>query len=276
MTHLRDFATDHPFPSPATVRLGDIWRDPQVAYIPLREDNVEKLRAEFKAHLVGAPIVSKREDGQIVVLNGSHRCEMLRAMFGDDLEIDVSMFVGLTRDQETAIFERHHKAFLPQEQRKGDAEADDESEAHVWTWDIDDTITAAPRQHARIAQALRSLGDKVICVTGHGPEQTRAELLDVLAFPYDAIVIVDPQADGSGKAKTLKHLGSWFHFDNSLEFGPEIIDVCPVTFQYVEPAGDVKPKHAAEKAHKALKGSRMQAVGRPDRFHVVRGDAASA
>jgi len=263
MPHLRDYATDHPFPSVATIRLGDIWRDPEVASIPIRMDHVDELREKFQPHLVGYPIVSRRENGQIVVLNGSHRCEALRAMFGDDLEIDASLYTGLTRDQEVVIFERHHKKYLPSESReKSDG---DEQESHIWTFDIDDTITAAPKQYARLSTVLRAAGDKVACVTGHGPEQTRAELLDTLGFEYDSIVIVDPEKDGSGKAETLKHLGSWFHFDNELAFGPEIIDVCPVAFQYVEPAGDVKPKKAAKHAEASLKGKGKRSLG--DRFH---------
>ena len=261
MTHLRDHATDHPFPTPTTVRLGDIWRDPDIASIPLRTDHVQKLRDTFKPHLVGLPIVSRREDGQIVVLNGSHRCEALRAMFGDDLELDVSLYEGLTRDQEVAIFNRHHKKFLRDEQRAGKSDDSDDDESHVWTYDVDETITAAPKQFARLIAALQSVGDKCIAVTGHGPEQTRTELLEALGIKMDSIAIVDPKADGAGKAETLQHLGSWFHFDNEVAFGPEIIEICPVTFQYLVPAGDIKPKKAAKKAQKALR----------DRFHGKRG-----
>lgn len=258
--HLRDLALEHPYPSQETVRLGDIWRDPEVARTPIRSEHVDELREKFLPHLVGFPIISKREDGQLVVLNGSHRCEALRSLFGDDLEIDISLYEGLTRDQEVAIFERHHKKFLDAEQRDGEG---DEPESHVWTFDIDDTITAAPDQYARLSELLRAAGDKVIVVTGHGPEQTRQALLDRLGFGYDAIVIVDPTKDGSGKAEALQHLGSWFHFDNEVAFGPEIIDICPVAFQYVQPPGDVKPKKAAKLAQKALKGKRSLR----DRFH---------
>lgn len=261
MSHLRDLADTHPFPTPTTVRLGDIWRDPEVASIPLRSDHVKELSETFKPHLVGIPIASKREDGQIVVLNGSHRCEALRQMFGDDLELDVSLYEGLTRDQEVAIFERHHKKFLNQENRDGDTQ----DESPIFTFDIDDTITAAPNQFAFISAALKAAGAKNVIVTGHGPENVRQELLDALDFMYDSIVIVDPEDDGSGKAKALKHLGSWFHFDNEVAFGPEIISVgIPVTFQFVEPPGDSHPKKAAKKAEKELKRSLR------DRFHGQR------
>ena len=128
-------------------------------------------------------------------------------------------------------------------------------DTHIWTFDVDSTITAAPKQYARLASALQAAGDKIVCVTGHGPKSTRKELLDTLGFPYDDIIIVDPEVDGSGKAKVLDKLGSWFHFDDHIEFGPEIIKVCPVTFQYVEPPGDNHPKKDAVKAGKALSPS---------------------
>ncbi len=260
MPHLRDYATEHPYPSPATLRLGDIWRDPEVATIPIRSDHVDELREKFKPHLVGYPIASKREDGQVVVLNGSHRCEALRAMFGDDLEIDVSLYVGLTRDQEVAIFERHHKKYLPGENRAKNTT--DEAQGPVWSFDVDNTITAAPKQYAWLSKAIRAAGGQVACVTASGPEQARKDLFDAIGFECDAIVIVDPKDDGSGKAKALEHIGAWFHFDNKIEFGPEIVKACPVAFQYFEPPGDHKPKKAAKHAQDALKGKRFR-----DRYH---------
>lgn len=129
---------------------------------------------------------------------------------------------------------------------------------HVWAFDIDETITVAPLQYARLAAALRAAGDRVVIVTGHGPASSREELLGTIGFPYDEIVIVDPQKDGSGKAKALEELKAWFLFDDSIQFGPEIVKVCPVTFQYREPAGDKKPKKSAKKAAKLLKVGKSQ------------------
>jgi hypothetical protein len=126
-----------------------------------------------------------------------------------------------------------------------------DDESHVWTFDIDDTLTSAPLQFARLATALRAMGDKVVIVTGHGPEATRKELLDAIGFPYDSIVITDPK-DGSGKAKVIKKLGGWFHFDDRIDFGPEIIKVCPLSLMYVEPPGDSNPKKDAEQAQEDL------------------------
>ena len=43
---------------------------------------------------------------------------------------------------------------------------------YIWTFDIDSTITAAPRQYARLAGALKAAGDKIVCVTGSTNEIT--------------------------------------------------------------------------------------------------------
>jgi len=141
------------------------------------------------------------------------------------------------------------------EERKKHAEPDELGPPYTFVMDVDDTITAAPAQFRRLAEAIKALGDHVVILTGHGPKHTRETLLAELGVPYDEIVIVDPKEDGAGKAKALKHLGAFFCFDDRVEFGPEIIEVCPVTFQYVEPPGDDKPKKDAKAAAKALKKS---------------------
>ena len=127
-----------------------------------------------------------------------------------------------------------------------------EDAPHVWAFDVDDTLTVAPQQFARLSQALRAIGDRVVIVTGHGPVAARQALLDAIGFVADDIVVVDPGEFGEGKAKALEDLGAWFLFDDKLQFGPEVIAVCPVTFQYIPPEGDVKPKKASMKAAKAL------------------------
>lgn len=118
----------HPMPTLVTVFLKNIQRDEDVSYIPIRKDHVDDLLVNFKPWLLGMPIVSVRDDGEIVVLNGSHRCEMLRTIakningmdYSDGLEIDVVAFYGLDRDQEQAIFEKHHKKWIDKMSDKED------------------------------------------------------------------------------------------------------------------------------------------------------------
>lgn len=144
----------------------------------------------------------------------------------------------------------------PAERRKKDAKKDD---VRVWAFDIDETITAAPGQYARLSEALHAVGDRVVCVTGHGPVESREELLDAIGFKADEIIIADPGKSGKGKAEVLAELGAFFCFEDSIEYGPEIVKVCPVTFQYREPHGDKKPKKSAKKAAKLLKAGKSQA-----------------
>lgn len=58
------------------------------------------------------------------------------------------------------------------------------------------------------------------------------------------------------------------HIDDHVEFGPEIIKVCPVAFMYVEPPGDDHPKKDAKAAAKALVGKRSRLE--VDRYHEER------
>ena len=263
--HLRDLASpsDHPFPTPTAVRLGDIVRDPDVATIQVRQDHVEKLRDQFQPHLVGLPIVSRREDGQLVVLNGSHRLEALRAMFDDDLELDVSLYDGLTRDQEVAIFERHHKKFLA-ERRAKDGK-DDEPESYVWVFDYDGTISSAPEQLSRIAVGLKALGDEIFVLTGN--DSPRADLVKWISdfgFPYDELLqYEDNGTNGIGRAEYLKRLKAWGAFDNRIDRAPIFAKVCPHLYVIAEPLDDDPngTKKEAKKAVKELKRSLR------DRFH---------
>jgi hypothetical protein len=143
---------------------------------------------------------------------------------------------------------------IPVEERKH-PNPEDMGPPFTWAFDIDDTITSAPHQYRRLAEALKADGDHIVCVTGHGPKETREHLLQALGFPFDEIIIVDPGEFGEGKAKALKALGAFMLFDNEVAFGPEIIKVCPLALQYVEPPGDSHPKADAKKAAKALKAT---------------------
>ena len=267
MTHLRDLAASHPFPSLTTVRLGDIWRDPDVASIPLRMDHIDDLRESFQPHLVGIPIISRRDDGVLAVLNGSHRCEVLRQLFGDDLEVDVSLYEGMTRDQEIAIFERHHKKFLPSENRakKNDNKED---EQNVWTFDYDGTITSAPEQTARVATGLKAIGDEIVVLTGN--KSPRADLVKALSgfgFPYDELLQYDDDGtNGIGRAEYLKHLGAWGAFDNRIDRAPIFAEVCPHFYLIAAPLDD-NPNGTKKEAKKAIKDLKRSLR---DRFHGQR------
>lgn len=107
--HLSDVPADHPVPRLATIALGKVVRDDEIADAPLDEKRVEKLRRKFKPHLIGAPVVSRRPDGSAEVLNGSHRTAMLRRLYGDGLEIDVLAFDGLSAEQERGLYQHYHR-----------------------------------------------------------------------------------------------------------------------------------------------------------------------
>jgi hypothetical protein len=140
-----------------------------------------------------------------------------------------------------------------EDRKKPKPKAADLGPPYIWAFDVDDTITSAPQRYKRLSEALKAIGDKVVVVTGHGPVETREHLLEAVGFQWDEIIIVDPGEFGEGKAKALKALGAFMLFDNEVAFGPAIIAVCPVAFQYVEPPGDSHPTKDAKAAAKALK-----------------------
>lgn len=123
-------------------------------------------------------------------------------------------------------------------------------------FDVDETITSAPVVMAAISHALRQQGHKIYVITGHGPAETRAELLRILGFEYDELVVLDPKDDGSGKADYIQTNHIDFMFDNKDSFGPAISRVCPVTFMYDKPPAtstDLQTQRTAQRSAAATK-----------------------
>jgi hypothetical protein len=84
------------------IALSGIHRDPRVNTRELDEVWVARKAARFRAEAIGVPAVSRREDGTYVVLDGQHRCEVLRRAGVTDVECKV--YEGLTVAQEAELF----------------------------------------------------------------------------------------------------------------------------------------------------------------------------
>lgn len=91
-------------PRVVQMRVSDIIRDPSVNIRPLREDHVNEMVANPRLYAIGVLVVSRRATGDVVVLGGQHRREMLLRLGLGKCLIDVQEFRGLTRAQETALF----------------------------------------------------------------------------------------------------------------------------------------------------------------------------
>src|SRR6185312_17311931 len=87
----------------------------------------------------------------------------------------------------------------------------------VWTFDFDETITTAPRRMARLATAVRKLGDRVVVITGNQSprDQLVKRLTDDYGFPFDDLIqYEDLGTDGVQRAHVLKQVDAWCGVDN--------------------------------------------------------------
>lgn len=84
------------------VALADIHHDPRVNTRELDEVWVTKKAARFRLEAVGVPAVSHRDDGTYVVLDGQHRCEVMRRVGLTDVKCEV--YEDLTVAQEAELF----------------------------------------------------------------------------------------------------------------------------------------------------------------------------
>lgn len=91
-----------------TVVLSELHIDPDVQ----REEGIDnrrvsKMAADFDPDALGVIIVSRREDGTLVVLDGMHRCATAReAKWKQPLEAII--YSGLSREDEAALFLRYN------------------------------------------------------------------------------------------------------------------------------------------------------------------------
>lgn len=69
----------------------------------LNEDRADKMAEDFQPHALGIITASKRTDGHIYVLDGSHRCSAARKARYDGL-IATRLFENLTLKEEAALF----------------------------------------------------------------------------------------------------------------------------------------------------------------------------
>lgn len=66
----------------------------------------QKMSEGFSIELVGVPVVSKRDDGTYVRIDGQHRLAAMVAAGLGDIAIEMQVFEGLTLQQESELFLR--------------------------------------------------------------------------------------------------------------------------------------------------------------------------
>ena len=144
--------------------------------------------------------------------------------------------------------------FLDREDRK---KKKDKAGGKVWPFDLDETITKAPDQCARMAKALREIGDKVVVVTGNqSPRDDLKKQLDGYGFKYDELIqYQDDQTDGLNRAAVLKQLDAYCAFDDRAGRGYTLAKVCPHFFLIAKPPDKAEDNTDGFNAKKAAKRS---------------------
>lgn len=112
-------------------------------------------------------------------------------------------------------------------------------------FDVDGTITAAPKAFASIMGALRDAGHYVYVITGQTRDVTPADYtrrrnqLDSLGVhqdvQYDALHIAGPPDWVEDKRLFCEQHLLDFVFEDSLRYAEAISTICPVTVMYETP-----------------------------------------
>ena len=132
-------------------------------------------------------------------------------------------------------------------------------------FDFDETITNAPDQLARIATALKSLGDTIIVLTGNeSPAKELEGRLEAYGFPFDALVQYDDSgSNGIARAEHLKQFGAWLGIDNRVDRCFTYAKVCPHLYLVTKPTKEEKAdadgtkKQAKQDAKQAAKDAKQ-------------------
>lgn len=111
-------------------------------------------------------------------------------------------------------------------------------------FDIDGTITAAPKVFATMMPALRASGHFVYIITGQTRPVTaddylrrRDQLRDLGIDPsdYDLLYVAGPPDWVENKRAFCERWAIDFVFEDSLRYAKAISTVCPVTVMYETP-----------------------------------------
>lgn len=92
----------------AWILLNKIRTDHAVNTRPIDSTWVDRRVTSFDPDRLGVPILSEREDGTYVCLDGQNRIELCRRVGWGDQQIECRVFTGLTRSEEARLFLGHN------------------------------------------------------------------------------------------------------------------------------------------------------------------------
>lgn len=105
-----------PFPSKAVEWLStsDLTIDPRVQRTHIRRGHAEQIAASFDPDAFGTLLISRRKDGETVVLDGQHRLMALHIMgWNGDQTVPCEVHDGLSLEQEAKLFRQRNTAVKP-------------------------------------------------------------------------------------------------------------------------------------------------------------------
>lgn len=70
----------------------------------MKEDNLQRFTKNFDFNAIGAIWTSKRTDTFYAIIDGQHRVETIRRVFGEDAEAPCLVYENLTDEEEAALF----------------------------------------------------------------------------------------------------------------------------------------------------------------------------
>lgn len=90
------------------VKVSDITVDKRVQRSRLNDKRINKMVAEFDPAMLGVLILSRRNNGTIIALDGWHRHETVKLVRDAPTELDSLVYHGLTLAQEAEMFRRYN------------------------------------------------------------------------------------------------------------------------------------------------------------------------
>lgn len=86
------------------VRVGNLVVDHRVQRDHLNKSKLNAMREEFQPLGLNTILVSERDDGEMVIIDGQHRWTIAAEMLGEDFLMDCKVFTGLSLAEEAELF----------------------------------------------------------------------------------------------------------------------------------------------------------------------------
>lgn len=237
------------------VRPDQVTVDPSIQR-PLDAARVTGIASNFREEAVGHPLISHREDGTKVVLDGRHRISVLLRKGLGEIPREMIVHRGLTRAEEAELFRLHNdsKSLTPQVKFlisliEGSPEAkaaDDVLKLTGWTSEIGrkNTWRAVVALVAAVRRDRVSAQKALLVINNAWTLHTRNSNADVfkglsnMIFRYGEAVNVEQLAQRLAKEGNLPHFQGRYRTNaatRSISAADSVADVAVGLYNYGRP-----------------------------------------